>query len=203
MARHPGRLIKSLPFKLMLLLYSGTYLTANVLDTGLEHAQHMSAGSTASVAAKLGIVSAVNVGLSLYKDSQFARTFGRISARALPVASYIPFIARDGLTIYGTFNLPQILAPSFPAIMDNFTDRQLVAQIVTPAAMQILATPLHLIGLDIYNRPGRMLWQSRARRVRANWLPATVARMCRIVPAYGLGGVVNARMRSRMVHSLE
>lgn len=195
--------MKSLPFKLMLLLYSGTYLTVNVLDTGLAHAQHIPASSTASTAAKLGVVSAVNVGLSLYKDSQFARTFGRASARALPIASYIPFIARDGLTIYGTFNLPQLLAPSFPAVVDNFADRRSVAQIVTPAAMQILATPLHLIGLDIYNRPGRILWQSRVRRVRTSWVPATVARMCRIVPAYGLGGVVNARMRSRMVDSLE
>ena len=120
MTRHPGRLLKSVPFKLMLLLYSGTYFTANVFDTSKDRVQRILGGSTATTAASLGVVSAANVGLSIYKDSQFARTFGRVSARSLPAATYISFIARDSLTICGTFNLPQLLAPSFTDMVDTF-----------------------------------------------------------------------------------
>ena len=186
----------------MLLLYGGTYLTANVIDTLSSHAQQLPASSTTSTLTKFGTVSTVNVGLSLYKDSQFARTFGKTSARAMPAASYAPFLIRDGLTIFATFNLPQLVAPSLPESMDVVVSRLSVCQFVLPAAMQVFATPLHLTGLDLYNRAGPIPWRSRLQRVCINWMPASMARMCRIIPAYGLGGVVNTNMRRNLMEKL-
>ena len=75
------------------------------------------------------------------------------------------------------------------------------AQFLIPAGMQILSTPLHLWGLDLYNRPmgNGVGWKARTKRVGRDWLGSSAARMGRIIPAFGVGGVVNARVRSKMI----
>ena len=86
------------------------------------------------------------------------------------------------------------------------------AQFLAPAGIQLLSTPLHLWGLDLYNRPagagagagaGGVTWGARAKRVGRDWLGSSVARMGRVVPAFGVGGVVNAGVRRRMMGVLE
>lgn len=80
-----------------------------------------------------------------------------------------------------------------------------VAQFVTPAAVQIFSTPLHLLGLDLYNRPGVKVGgaDGRAARVVRDWGKAAFARMGRIIPAFGVGGVVNAKVRRGFMERLE
>lgn len=39
--------------------------------------------------------------------------------------------------------------------------------------------------------------------VRKNWMTSSFARMCRIVPAFGVGGVVNGNLRKRFMSGLE
>ena len=203
LVRRPWQLIQTRPFRLMLLLYGSTYFTANTIDTVSSHMDGAPADSVTASWTKLGAVSAVNVGLSVYKDSQFARAFGRVSARSLPPASFATFAVRDGLTLFATFNCPQMVAPFLPKSMDVVVSRLTIAQVTLPAAMQTLATPLHLLALDLYNRNGKVPWRDRMKRVIRTYTPATLARMCRIVPAYGLGGVVNLRVRSRLMNYLE
>ena len=77
-----------------------------------------------------------------------------------------------------------------------------VAQFVTPAAVQIVSTPLHLLGLDLYNRPG-VAGSDRAGRVVRDWAKSAFARMGRIIPAFGVGGVVNAKVRRGLLGRLE
>jgi hypothetical protein len=77
-----------------------------------------------------------------------------------------------------------------------------VAQFVTPAAVQILSTPLHLLGLDLYNREGVSKGE-RARRVARDWFKSSLARMGRIIPAFGVGGVVNTKVRRDLMARLE
>jgi hypothetical protein len=56
----------------------------------------------------------------------------------------------------------------------------------------------------MYNRVGRgVTWGDRWRIVKKNWGVSTAARMCRIVPAFGVGGVVNAKVRRGLVSRLE
>lgn len=80
-----------------------------------------------------------------------------------------------------------------------------VAQFVTPAAVQLVSTPLHLLGLDLYNRPGvgMLSADGRATRVVRDWAKSAAARMCRIVPAFGVGGVVNMKVRKNFMGKLE
>lgn len=80
-----------------------------------------------------------------------------------------------------------------------------VAQFVTPAAIQLVSTPLHLLGLDLYNRPGARLGgpEGRVGQVLKNWGMSAVARIGRIVPAFGVGGVVNTKVRGALMGRLE
>ena len=42
-------------------------------------------------------------------------------------------------------------------------------------------------------------WQTRVAKISRDWLSSSFARMGRIVPAFGIGGVVNTRVRARML----
>ena len=107
------------------------------------------------------------------------------------------------MTIFASFNLPPLIAPVLPGFsseVEKHVSRTSVAQFLAPAGMQLLSTPLHLMGLDLYNRPrGQVGWRDRAKVVRRDWLGCSFARMGRIVPAFGVGGVVNTEVRKRMI----
>lgn len=129
--------------------------------------------------------------------------------RTVPMASYALFALRDSLTIFASFNLPPIIAPLLPmtAEVERQVSRANVAQFLAPAGIQLLSTPLHLWGLDLYNRPsgaGNVVGvASRVRRVGRDWLGSSAARMARVIPAFGIGGVVNAGVRKRMMTGLQ
>jgi hypothetical protein len=81
--------------------------------------------------------------------------------------------------------------------------RESVAQFIAPAAVQVLSTPMHLLGLDYYNRTGAMTLMERWKMVRGAWAISCLARLGRIVPAFGIGGVVNASVRRKLMGKLE
>ncbi|KAK3620281.1 hypothetical protein LTR56_023495 [Elasticomyces elasticus] len=201
----PHRFLTSKPFALILMLYSGTYLAANTLDTFKSTTKNRAASSTTSGPTKFAATSAANLSLCLYKDSQFTKMFGTASARPIPPVTYALFAARDCLTIFASFNLPPILAPNMPLSesAEKYISRASAAQFLAPAAIQLISTPFHLLGLDLYNRNGGTPFSDRLRKVRVDWIKSSIARMCRIVPAFGFGGVVNNGMRSRLMKGLE
>jgi hypothetical protein len=64
-------------------------------------------------------------------------------------------------------------------------------------SVQVVSTPFHLSGLDLYNNPGR----SGAERLVAlgrQYPVSTLARMGRICPAFGIGGLGNKYIRGRI-----
>ncbi|KAF4552843.1 Hypothetical protein D9617_8g048550 [Elsinoe fawcettii] len=201
----PHLFVTSKPFLLILSLYTGTYFTANALDTTQSTLRDQPASSVSSGPSKFLATSTANLSLCLYKDSQFTRMFGTVSSRPVPGPTYALFAARDCLTIFASFNLPPLLAPRVPLseAAEKYVSRVSVAQFLAPAGMQLLSTPLHLLGLDLYNRNGGTPFRERLRKVRVDWLPSSLARMCRIVPAFGVGGVVNNSVRKSMMHKLE
>lgn len=107
------------------------------------------------------------------------------------------FAARDALTIFASFNVPPLLAPYLGE------GGAWKAQMLAPAGMQLFSTPLHLLGLDFYNRGGRVGGWERWIRVRRDWGMSALARMGRIVPAFGVGGVVNATVRREGMEQIE
>ncbi|KAK3678388.1 hypothetical protein LTR78_001685 [Recurvomyces mirabilis] len=201
----PHRYLTGKPFLLILMLYSGTYLTANTLDTYKSTVKNRPASKTTSGPSKFAATSAANLSLCLYKDSQFTKMFGTASARPIPPVTYALFAIRDSLTIYASFNVPPMLAPTLPLseAAEKYISRASAAQFLAPAAVQLISTPFHLLGLDLYNRNGGTPFSDRLKKVRLDWMKSSIARMCRIVPAFGFGGVVNNGMRSRIMKGLE
>jgi hypothetical protein len=104
------------------------------------------------------------------------------------------------MTVFASFNLPPLIAPLLPLSksIETQISRASAAQFLAPAAIQLLSTPLHLWGLDLYNRPG-VSWRERVGRVSRDWLGSSFARMARVVPAFGVGGVANGGVRRRMM----
>ncbi|OQE38973.1 hypothetical protein PENCOP_c007G07739 [Penicillium coprophilum] len=122
-----------------------------------------------------------------------ARSIGRTR---IPVATYSAFLVRDALTIFGSFSLPAMVSTSIPdSIASQEYLKILIAQLAIPASIQLISTPIHLLGLDLYNRPQVMPTKDRISRVSRDWIGASLLRMCRIIPAFGIGGFVNTEGR--------
>lgn len=227
--RRPQQILLGKPFALICLLYGSTYFTANAVDTATSTAHNRPASHVTAGAAKFAASSATNIGICIYKDQVFVRMFGPPGAvpRPVPLPSYLLFALRDCMTIFASFNIPPRLGPY---LNDKFglgdcsgatknaflkaVSGQTVAQFAAPALTQFLSTPVHLLGLDLYNRAWQAsgqagtagnpaTWADRFAAVRKNWLVSSVARIGRIVPAFGIGGVVNMKMRKSFMTRLE
>ncbi|KAI5297728.1 hypothetical protein KEM55_004311 [Ascosphaera atra] len=133
----------------------------------------------------------------------------------MPTSSLALFCVRDSLTIFASFNLPPLLAPSIPDwVAPSAVAKSSLAQFLIPSAVQLVSTPIHLLGLDLYNRPHLPAPGSsgatvpvpaseRWQRVSRDWMPSFAARVARIAPAFGVGGVLNARARAKMMEMVE
>lgn len=205
--RRPVRFFGGRPFGLIFMLYFGTYLTANTIDTASSTLQNTAAHTTTAGTSKFLATSTSNLALCLYKDNRFTQLFGSVgSNRPVPLPTFALFTVRDCLTIFASFNLPTLLSPSLEQHMGDqvrkYVTATSAAQFLTPAAVQIVSTPLHLLGLDLYNRQG-VSKSERMRRVVRDWGKSAFARMGRIVPAFGVGGVVNAKVRRNLMERIE
>ncbi|PCG90736.1 Hypothetical protein PENO1_063420 [Penicillium occitanis (nom. inval.)] len=151
---------------------------------------------------------AVTVAATGASSSAAAATAAKIASQVpkIPKVSYALFCLRDSVTIFASFNIPPLIAPSVPDwIASTPGMKAAVAQFSCPALMQFVSTPMHLLGLDLYNRqpPGGLGWRERLLRIRRDYIVSSFARMGKIVPAYGVGGVVNVRMRAALMEKLQ
>ncbi|CAG8432685.1 5667_t:CDS:2 [Diversispora eburnea] len=189
----PFTFIRSPSFYLVFGVYATTYSTANTIDTVCAYTKQDN-----QTPKFLGTTIA-NMTTCIYKDRAFTRMFGLIAPKGLPWSSYGYFAARDALTIAASFNIPPTLAKEFQdrkIILDNETSQN-VAQLICPAAVQFISCALHLLGLDIYNRPGESM-SSRFQFLQRTYLKTTITRIARIGPAFGIGGVGNRVIRERV-----
>lgn len=191
----PHAFVFSRPFLLIFALYFSTYATANTVDTLSSTISSKPASGVTSGPAKFLATSSVNVSVCVYKDSQYAKMFGAPSTSptaAVPKLSYALFTMRDSLTIFASFNLPSLIAPQlahlhpsiaqkFSRILSTESGRMNTAQFLAPAAIQLISTPIHLLGLDLYNRQGRLGFAERYGRVVRDWGVSALARMGRII----------------------
>ncbi|KAJ5580075.1 uncharacterized protein N7459_006060 [Penicillium hispanicum] len=130
-----------------------------------------------------------------------ARSIGRTR---IPLATYSAFLLRDGLTIFGSFSLPAMVSATIPdSIASQEYLKILIAQLAIPASIQLVSTPIHLFGLDLYNRPQAMPTKDRISRISRDWIGASLLRMCRIIPAFGIGGFVNTEGRLYLHEQLD
>jgi hypothetical protein len=92
------------------------------------------------------------------KDKAFAGMFGTGKPKPMTWTSMGLFACRDSASILASFSLPPVISQKMQVYcrgssIGNPRTADTIAQLLTPVSMQILSTPLHLLGLDIYNRP--------------------------------------------------
>lgn len=192
----PFQFVGSPQFRIVLSLYSSTYATANIVETTCEQ---YSVESTKASMYKFLSTSLVNIVVCVYKDRVFTSMFGvaSSSSRAFPKLSYLLFAARDSLTIAASFTAPSYIAGLLQEkkIVSSEKTANVTAQLFSPCAVQFFSTPVHLYALDLYNRPDISI-ASRAQLIRKEYFKSALARIGRIGPAFGIGGVGNTYLRS-------
>ncbi|KAJ5180712.1 hypothetical protein N7492_003922 [Penicillium capsulatum] len=227
----PATFLTSRPSLLVWSLYTATFATASASETLLNKIypkiDHAIAGMTTFASTFL-----VNSSVGIWKDVKFAQLFGHnrtspaavpapspkspnpepqppktarsIGRTRIPLATYSAFLLRDGLTIFGSFSLPAMVSATIPdSIASQEYLKILIAQLAIPASIQLVSTPIHLFGLDLYNRPQLMPTKDRVSRISRDWIGASLLRMCRIIPAFGIGGFLNTEGRLYLHAQLE
>ena len=67
-------------------------------------------------------------------------------------------------------------------------------QLACPASVQLLSTPLNLLGMDLYNNPNSSI-MARGKFIASEYTSAMLLRVSRTGPAFGIGGVGNTAFR--------
>lgn len=182
-------------FLLLWGVYGGTYSAANLINTTCDKAESSSA---TRAAAKFVGVSATNLGLNISKDAVFTKMFAAPGAvpKPIPMPTFFCFGMRDSLTVLASFNIAPLAAEALAesGVMSKGTATTTM-QLACPIAMQWLSVPLHLLGLDMYNRPG-VPSAARTAEIQAKYLPTALARSARIGPAFGVGKLLNDPVRA-------
>ncbi|KAI8613288.1 hypothetical protein BC830DRAFT_488369 [Chytriomyces sp. MP71] len=174
-------------------VYSLTYAATNVTDTTSKR-MHLDPSIPKLIAS-----STTNTGLTIWKDSLLTRWFGQGTPRPVGLASYACFGFRDSLTMAAAFTFPPLLSEALQGRGVAKGTADVATQLALPCLFQFVTTPVHLLGLDFYNRPDPVAAGGsigRLRAIRKEYLPSTFARMGRILPAFGFGGVINKNVRA-------
>eukprot|EP00288_Rhodomonas_lens_P011766 CAMPEP_0177748386 /NCGR_PEP_ID=MMETSP0484_2-20121128/31904_1 /TAXON_ID=354590 /ORGANISM="Rhodomonas lens, Strain RHODO" /LENGTH=297 /DNA_ID=CAMNT_0019263257 /DNA_START=38 /DNA_END=932 /DNA_ORIENTATION=+ len=118
-----------------------------------------------------------------------------------PLLSYASLAARDSLAMGSSFTLPPIIGKAMIATMgvpaafaNNF------AQLFTPVVAQTVQVPFHLLALSLYNNP-EMTIKERTASMKSLYTETLWARMARVLPCYGAGGVINNGLKARLAAS--
>jgi len=208
-ARHPITYVRSPFFLMMWGVYASTYCTANMLKTLIEHEEIVAKKQYKNPAPdkdlrkfeSFALTTVVNSGTSLMKDSAYAKMFGTSNASNFPMATYGLWGLRDCVVISSSFVFPEIMG-KYLAERSNLNKKEAmsISQLVCPVVAQVFATPLQLLGLDMYNRPmtNTSVYSSvkdRLSFIKNNFYSVTSARVARIAPAFGIGGIGNTYLR--------
>jgi hypothetical protein len=211
MIRNPVEFVKSPMFLMMWGVYAATYTTANSLKTILEYQDNQKSDNMCSDSmprigtfSVFALTTSVNSTSTMYKDRFYARHFGTTKTAAkMPLITYGLWGARDCMVIGSSFILPGHMSDILErnTNLDRVTSLQ-ISQLTCPVLTQLVAGPTQLLGLDFYNRPltdlsYRAAIVERMRFQYSNFTSIVGARIARIAPAYGIGGVCNTHFRDK------
>ncbi|KAJ5657439.1 uncharacterized protein N7484_001088 [Penicillium longicatenatum] len=208
--KSPTRFVFQVPFGIIWSLYASTYIVANGADTiGTK----LKASGTGMIT--FATTTLVNVPMGVWKDIRFAKIFGTqtyahnvekvrpalVQNRGVARAATAIFLLRDGVTIFGSFTLAPKLSAAIPdSITSHPQAKPIISQLTVPVLTQFVATPLHLLGLNLYMQQHAVPLVDRVVQSQKYLASTTVVRCIRILPAFGFGCLANLELRS-FLHS--
>ncbi|KAM0298303.1 hypothetical protein HYE67_001350 [Fusarium culmorum] len=201
--KNPGRFTFGRPFGYVWVLYAATYAVSNSSDTLAREFHKAAVGTITFINTMI-----INVPLGVLKDVRFAQMFSAspvLTPKVAPVvkpgvprAATAAFLMRDAVTIFGSFTMAPWLSSLIPdSLSSSPHSKAVISQLTVPIFSQFFATPIHLLGLDLYSRPRGIPWVERSAQIRRDLFSATILRSLRIIPAFGVGCVANMEARSR------
>ncbi|KAI5465282.1 hypothetical protein BGZ63DRAFT_436849 [Mariannaea sp. PMI_226] len=199
---NPKALLSSRPFCIIWSLYAATYAVANTSDTLANEFHKAAVGSITFVSTMV-----VNVPMGVWKDVRFAQIFGANAAMGsskgvivqpkVPKSATVTFLLRDAITIFGSFTMAPQLSSAIPDSLSTSAHvKAAITQFTVPIFSQLGATPMHLLGLDLFNRQASLPISNRVAQVGRDLPSATLVRCARIIPAFGFGCVANMETRN-------
>jgi hypothetical protein len=208
-----------LPFAWMYALYGATYVVENGIGRILKYANHPAESITpyplsghlhhskertadrnghddTGTFIKFSATALTNVVLCTLKDRAYTQIFASGIQKAIPRSSYSLFIVRDSLTVASSFNLPDVIGRKMSKDYTSLSEKQwtTVFQFVCPVTMQFISAPLHILAIDGHVNPNKSV-SARWGTVGRQYMTTSLARAARILPAFGLGGVCNNRLK--------
>ena len=192
----PIKFSKSPEFNWVFFLHSMTYSSANIMDTFSK------ANKLDTDIPKFFVVSCVNIVCCMLKDRAFVRLFGTKTPGKVPKLTLTCFGIRDSLTVLCSFILPKKLSlyMQLKGFRKKYSDT--FAQLICPCFIQIFSTPVHLLGVDVYNNSDNN-FSKRLEFIKREYFKTTCARMSRIFPAFGIGGICNRTYKSYFIDKFE
>lgn len=167
----------------LFIVYGSTYITKYSADAACDYY------NVPSMWPVLGATTVVNTVLGIVKDRYLAQMFGS-GVPNFPKSSYGLFTLRDMIIVGVSFMVPPKVSPhikeQFPSLSKDTCD--VIAQIGCPGMAQIFATPIHVMGLDLYNRPN-VPWGTRVSDVLRKSRSPLAVRMVRQIYVFGVGAV--------------
>jgi hypothetical protein len=180
--RSPISTFLKLDNRAVYIVYSGTYISKNSMEAT---SNYMSWDPFWPV---LIGTTCVNTTLGILKDRYLAQMFGSGPVQ-FPLSSYGFFTGRDLVIIGASFHGPQYVTPWFREKTGwDYDNANTLAQLLCPGLAQIVATPLHIMGLDVYNRP-TLTFAERMKGMLKRILEPLGVRMCRQMYVFGLGSI--------------
>lgn len=190
-ARNPFIYMSSFEFLWILCVYGMTYMAFNATDS-LCKIFHVN-----DILPKLFFVTLVNMAASIMKDRAFAQKFGVSEKQKVRAISLLIWFVRDVMTIASAFLLPPVVAVMLEGYGMSSGHAINFSQLICPIIMQLILTPLHLLGLDLSNFPEDTA-RVRILRLFKLYPFTTFLRMIRMGIAYGVGGVGNKYVRGSL-----
>lgn len=201
--KNPARFVFQVPFGIIWALYAATYTVANGADTISNELKAPATGMITFMSTTL-----VNVPLGVWKDVRFAQIFGTsktsdkvqaaraslVNNRGFARAATAIFLLRDSVTIFGSFTLAPRLSAVIPDELIAHA-KPVISQLTVPVLTQLIATPVHLLGLDLYIRQYAVPFSDRLVQSQRYLGSTTVMRCIRIIPAFGFGCLANMELR--------
>lgn len=77
------------------------------------------------------------------------------------------------------------------------------AQLMTPVGLQFVTTVFHILAIRYRQTYPRIDVHDFVQSMKNSYIAATSLRMCRIIPAFGIGGIMNTKMRSNLLDIAE
>lgn len=184
----PVSYVRTTPVLIMIGVYGLTYTSANFVD-GLSEVNHFD-----SLYPKMVTSSVFNIGACVFKDVLYTRMYGTLANTKVPKLSLALYFGRDIITLCATFGTPDLLASHLLERGVNPIFANIMPQIAVPCAVQLVTTPMHLLAINLYNRPKSTI-KDRFKFLRSEYLDNTAVKSLRVFIAFGIGGLANKRLR--------